>query len=168
MYHRPMHWIDERLAEDKALDNRNHKITSEAPQIFNDMWSYVAGDIEHARNKSLPIFVDGSPQKHTVGLTDLVSTIPGTREFYFTLSQDKHSIVVHGYVQITFRLLECRDGIVRPTDKHGNPVEYKDAARRILDPFLFPHLQGRKPDEGTKDLSPEEQDAWRRMQRNTP
>jgi hypothetical protein len=139
-----MSWIDERLAEEKARADKNESIISSADTVFNDMWSYVLGDVEEAKKKGKPLFTNGTQLDRIVKLDVATFSPSHPKELHIALSKDKHSIVISGEVSMKFNLDICPDGAVCPKDEQGKTVTYKEAAQRILDPFLFPESQPQK------------------------
>src|SRR5260370_10384757 len=98
MYYMPMHWIDERLAEDRELENRKAHIQAEAIKIYNALWSYIEADINHAntteRFQVLRIMVNGSKSLHDVIVRKPATSLP--KEFHFKLSSNMRTISVSG------------------------------------------------------------------------
>lgn len=139
-----MSWIDDRLAAEKAMAEKEQSICESAETVFNDMWSYILGDVEEAKKKGKPVFTNGTQLDRIVRLSVLTFSPSQPKELHIALSKDKHSIAVSGELRMKFELDICPDGTVCPKDEQGKTVSYKEAARRILDPFLFPKLQSTK------------------------
>lgn len=158
-----MDWINNRLAEEKALHERDASITSSAEQIYRDMWEHLLRAIEFAKSKGKPLFTNGSPLDRIVRLSSLSVPAKQPKEFHFALSKDRHSIVVSGEVSMTFKLGICSDNSVCPKDQNGNEVTYDEAAELILDPFLFPSLPRQKLDRKERPMSSDDQDSLARM-----
>jgi hypothetical protein len=144
MYHRTMNWIDDRLNEDKELHDREEAITTSAPTIYDDIWDCIVADVNYAYStKKIPLSTSGASYHRVVTMSDYSGE---AKKLHYKLSPDRRSIIVEGSNMVSgnFVLSVGRDGVVHPTNQHGDELTNAEMARRILDPFLFPHLQRRK------------------------
>jgi mannose-6-phosphate isomerase-like protein (cupin superfamily) len=137
-----MHWIDEQISEHKAREQRKSRIRSEAPKLFDALWSYILEDIKHANQTDhigvMQIITEGSPSQREMVIIKPASNEP--KEVRVHLSEDKHTIIVSGAVQVKFQLRPNLDGSVCLKDGRGQ-IDFKEASREILDPLIFPSLQ---------------------------
>jgi hypothetical protein len=138
-----MSWLDDRIKEDREREERLKLITDEASNMFDSLWKEIFEVIQEAKKKGFPIFTNGSEVQRVVNL----SVNPGPNEssrspkkITLKLAEDKLSISVSGAISLKFLLDVCPDMVV--CLKHdGNHISVQNAARMILDRFLFPHLQ---------------------------
>ena len=135
-YHQYMSWIDERLAERKALADRNRLLDEHAVSIYEAVWEEMMKVVEEAKTKGgLALFPNGGLQKRHI-----TWAVPSNdRTLNFTM-KDKRQIRASGTgVDLVFELDICDGGVV--CLKYGvSQVSEQEAARAILDPFLFPEL----------------------------
>jgi hypothetical protein len=138
-----MHWIEERLKEHNQRRERKRKIEDEAPRTYGALWNKVVEDIKIA-NQTAYIGVMQIMTEGNASLYDLSVLKPSTnrpRTANILLSEDRHSIVISGDVRMKFFVRVCQDGTVCLQDDSSTEIGVEEAARRILDPLLFPDLQ---------------------------
>ena len=119
------------------------QLPKSAPTIYDDIWKCIVTDVNYAYSKRIPLTTSGTSYHRVVALSDYSGD---AKKLHYKLSQDRHSIIVEGPSGVggKFVLFVGRDGVVHPTNEHGDELTNQEVARRILDPFLFPHLQRNK------------------------
>jgi hypothetical protein len=141
------HWIDERIQEHYEVESRKCKIETEAPKIFNALWTYILDDIRHANRTeyvgTLHLITQGNAALHDMEIIKPYS--PEPKRVKVTMSEDNHTINISGAVRYKFAFDLCRGDAVCLKDAEGNEIQLRAASRRILDPLLFPHLQAAQP-----------------------
>jgi hypothetical protein len=132
-----MTWIDDRLAQEKARRERWDLIKQHADAVYEALWTQIVEYVAEAKSKSLSVFTTGSVHDR------IVSTSPDARypdQLHVTMGKGR--IRAHGTgIDIEFLLDVCPDGVVC-LKLRGEPISTEAAAIRILDPLLFPNLQG--------------------------
>jgi len=136
-----MSWLDEKLAERKATQEKRALIQAEAVNIYQALWDEIVQITDEAKQKGFDVSRNGCLQDRIVRRS--VPPPLGRRtqrplEFHLVLSQDKTLIETTGDCEVQFFLDLCHDGIVCLRDKLGKEVTPQRAAISILDPFLFP------------------------------
>lgn len=133
-----MSWIEDRLAQRRQRRSRDSLIASNAEKIYNDLWREVFGLVEVAQDRGIDLIPNGSPYERTVTLPDPPNAEP--RVLTISLNKAVQLISVSG-LKSNFNLQfdVCSDN--RVCLKHGDAeVLLDDAARQILDPFIFPEF----------------------------
>ena len=136
-----MTWIESRMADLEALRQRNAIIREHAAAIYDALWGTIVEHLDEAKNKGFAVSTNGALQKRTVKLAK--QNLSGDKfQFDLRLVDSKTQISAQGdRVKFMFDLDVCPDGVV--CLKHERQViSVEDAAVRVLDPFLFPQLQG--------------------------
>jgi hypothetical protein len=131
-----MSWIDERLAERQALVERNRLLDDHAVQVYAAVWKEMMTFVEEAKTKGFSnLLTNGSVQNRR-----LILAVPGNDKTLSVTMTDKRIIRAScSGKESRFELDVCDGGIV--CLRHdGEQVTEQEAARRILDPFLFPDL----------------------------
>jgi hypothetical protein len=149
------HWIDERLAEVRAREDRENKIRNNATAILDALWECLVADIAFANQTEL-----GEKQVQTAGnnatreLQIVRHHVPRAQSqaVSIRLTRDLHTIEVAGGPFLFFRIGVSDDGTVGLFDQGGDRVELAEASRRILEPFLFPDLH--RPQENHCSTTP--------------
>ncbi len=134
-----MSWIDDRLTEQKALKERKALIAEHAIPIYEALWDKITEYVEEAKARSSPLITNGSLQNRSV-----ISVPPGDgnqKTDQFRLVLEKESIVARGTRELNFefRLDVCPDRVVC-LKLNKEEISVDDAAKEILDKFLFPDL----------------------------
>jgi hypothetical protein len=142
-----MGWIDERLTQRKALSERNRLLDEHAAEIYAAVWKEMMAFVEEAKSKGfVDLLANGTAQNRRL----ILGTPENSRTLTLTMT-DKRAIRAGS---LSFELDICDGGIV--CLKHdGEQVSERDAARLILDPFLFPELNpavGKKSVYATRGL----------------
>jgi len=127
-----MSWIDERLAQRKALNERNQLLDEHAAEIYAAIWKEMMTFVEEAKSKG---FTDLLPNGTAQNRRLILGNPDHNRTIMLTMTDKR---VIRGG-SLSFELDICDGGIV--CLKHdGEQVSERDAARLILDPFLFPEF----------------------------
>lgn len=143
-----MTWIDDRLAERDRRNERAERILSRAEEIFANLWKEIKHCVDEAKSKQLPVSANGSPYERVILIPDPiqpprafgeeVSRSSVSKRLHVKLEKDTSKITVSGPPhEITID--ECEDNVVC-LKINSKPISLPDAARAILDPFLFPEL----------------------------
>lgn len=136
-----MSWIDDRLAERKVLEERNHLLDDHAVDIYTAVWKEMMTFVEEAKTKGFSnLLPNGSVQNRRI-----ILAVHGNDEaLSLTMSNKRIIRASLPGKELLFDLDVCDGGIV--CLKHdGEQVNEQEAARRILDPFLFPDLPAPQP-----------------------
>jgi hypothetical protein len=131
-----MSWIDERLAERKALAEYNRLLDDHAVGIYTAVWNEMMTFVEEAKTKGFAnLLTNGSLQNRR-----LILAVPGNDKTLSLTMTDKRTIRANSPgKEVRFDLDICDGGIV--CLKHADEqVSEQEAAKLILDPFLFPDL----------------------------
>jgi hypothetical protein len=131
-----MHWIDERIRESQEHADREMQIANEQARIYEDLSRQIKQDTDRANKAGgFSVKITGNAALH-----DRTIECDG-RKFNLKLDSDTHAISAFGdNIEFIVVLGICGNGGVCLKDASGNEVLIPDAARMILDPFLFPHL----------------------------
>ncbi len=142
-----MSWIDDRLAERDRRNERAELILSHAEEIFVNLWKEIKRCVEEAKSKGLHVSANGSPNEHVTLIPDPiqpprafgeeVSRSPVSKRLRVKLEKDAEITVDGPPHKIAIDV--CEDNAVC-LKINGKPISLPNAARAILDPFLFPEL----------------------------
>ena len=142
-----MSWIDERVQQRRRLAERNKAVAEAAEVLFNDLWQEITAQAKEAQEKSVAVGTDGSAHERIVWAPNVASLAQpmNRRELKISLRKEIEQISVSGTeFSMNLSVAVGEDGVV--CLKHnGEPVLIQEAARLILDQFLFPELQPKKP-----------------------
>jgi hypothetical protein len=138
LYYEDMNWIDDRLAEDQLRGANNASIREAAPKIYAEFLDCIKADVNQAFKKKVRLSMGGHEANPVVKLELPDGTV---RTLNCSFRSDKPSIVCSGSIDREFAFTVEADGLVGLTDEQGNRITSAEAARAILDPFMFPHLQ---------------------------
>ena len=142
-----MSWIDERVEQRRRLVERNKAVAEGAEVLFNDLWQEITAQAKEAQEKSVAVGTDGSAHERIVWAPNVASLAQpmNRRELKISLRKEIEQISVSGTeFSMNLSVAVGEDGVV--CLKHnGKPVLIQEAARLILDQFLFPELQPKKP-----------------------
>jgi hypothetical protein len=141
-----MSWLDDRIAEHKAIEARRKEIADNAHHVYSALWKEITEITEEPSAKLAGVYTNGAAYDRLVCLPN-PPTRPGFQarsgpQLHIKLADDKQSISVSGtdrYPTITFTLDVCQDGVVC-LKFDGAEFSYPDAAIKIVDPLLFPNL----------------------------
>ena len=141
-----MSWIDERVQQRRRLAERNKAVAEGAEVLFNDLWEEITAQAKEAHEKFVAVGIDGSAHEKIVWAPNVSSLAQPTnrRELKINLRKEVEQISVSGTeFSMNLSVAVGEDGVV--CLKHnGEPVLIQEAARLILDQFLFPELQTKK------------------------
>jgi len=134
-------WIERRMADLEEFRKRKSAIRERAVDIYEALWKEITGHVEEAERKGFAISTNGALRKRSVLLEK--KNKPGQFfELEIILVDAKDRIRATGdRVDFFLDLDLCPDGVVC-LKLTGNQISVEDAAIRVLDPFLFPELQG--------------------------
>ncbi|MGD0129169.1 MAG: hypothetical protein ABSF46_27910 [Terriglobia bacterium] len=142
-----MSWIDERVQQRRRLAERNKAVAEAAEVLFNDLWQEITAQAKEAQEKSVAVGTDGSAHERIVWAPNVASLAQpmNRRELKISLRKEIEQISVSGTeFSMNLSVAVGEDGVV--CLKHnGEPVLIQEAARLILDQFLFPEFQTKKP-----------------------
>ena len=142
-----MSWIDERVEQRRKLTERNRAVAEGAEVLFKALWEEISLQTKEAHEKSVPCGINGSGHERIVWTPNVSSLAQPTnrRELKINLLKEREQISVSGTEFSLILSIDVGvDGVV--CLKHnGKPVLMQEAARLILDQFLFPDLQPKKP-----------------------
>ena len=142
-----MSWIDERVQQRRRLAERNKAVAEAAEVLFNDLWQEITAQAKEAQEKSVAVGTDGSAHERIVWAPNVASLAQpmNRRELKISLRKEIEQISVSGTeFSMNLSVAVGEDGVV--CLKHnGTPVLIQEAARLILDQFLFPEFQTKKP-----------------------
>ncbi len=138
-----MTWFERRLADLEAHKQRLALIKQNAPAIYEQVWTEVVGHVKEAKSKGWPVDTNGEPRKRAVMLQKQNKS--GDWLLKVILADGKERIRVKGDhgIDFHFALDVCEDGVVC-LKLDGSCISVESAAEAILDPFLFPQIQGRE------------------------
>jgi hypothetical protein len=142
-----MSWIDERVEQRRRLVERNKAVAEGAEVLFNDLWEEITAQAKEAHEKFVAVGIDGSAHEKIVWAPNVSSLAQPTnrRELKINLHKEREQISISGTEFSMILTIEvCEDGVVC-LKYNGKPVLIQEAARLILDQFLFPELQAKKP-----------------------
>lgn len=141
-----MSFIDDAIAQRKALKERALQISAHGEKIFADMWTRMGGYIDEARRKNpeeFHISTNGSLFDRIVEsqIIPAGATEMHREKFNLTLDAREEQITAKGdgKVNFTFNLDICQDGVVCLKFKN-EPIGTDDAVVKILRRFFFPDL----------------------------
>ena len=138
-----MGWIDERMEQHRRLMERNRFVADSAESLFDELWKEIAARTKEAHDKGLPAGTDGSAYERIVwaSVVPRLSQATNRRELRINLHKQLEDISVTGSdFSLNLSIDVCEDGVI--CLKHnGKRILIPEAARLILDPFLFPELQ---------------------------
>ena len=135
VYHQYMSWIDERLAERKALAERNRLLDDHAVSIYTAVWDEMMKLVEEAKTKGFALFPRGTLQKRHI----LWAVPSNDRTLNFTMVDKRQICATGDGVDLLFELDICDGGVVCLKHK-STQVSEQETTRLILDPCLFPEL----------------------------
>ena len=143
-----MSWIDERVEQRRRLAERNKAVGEGAEVLYRDLWEEITAQTKEAQEKSVAVGTNnGSAHERIVWAPNVASLAQpmNRRELKISLRKEIEQISVSGTeFSMNLSVAVGEDGVV--CLKHnGEPVLIQEAARLILDQFLFPEFQTKKP-----------------------
>jgi len=144
-------WIDDRLAERQKRNEHEQLIADYAEKIFNDLWGEIKRSVEEAKTKQIPVYTNDAPYERAVflsvtGLTRHAQVFgeqasqqqSPPKRLDIKLAKDNSGITISGPPgKLSFDVCEDKVVCLKCGEKQ---ISIHDAARAILDPFLFPEL----------------------------
>lgn len=132
-----MGWLDERMAQSKALRECEKNIWDNAPGLFNAIWDSIVALVEDAKKRGFVLVTNGGPYDRVVRLPQT----PGEPlELRITLSSSRTKITVLApNMSMDLPIDLCADGVAC-VKLDGLEASLEDVAIRALDPLLFPEL----------------------------
>jgi hypothetical protein len=136
-----MSWIDDRLSEKKALEERSMRIYSEAPRIHGELWKEIVVQINEAKGKGFEKILMMQPEEILLPVNpEAGQTSAAPRTLSLHLKRDHTAITAKISGTELALPLEVESG--RVVMKHeGKTLSVQNAAVVILDRFLFPDLK---------------------------
>lgn len=138
-----MSWIDERVEQRRRLTERNKAVAEGAEVLFHDLWEEIAAQTKEAHDKFVQVGTNGSAYERIVWTPNVPSLAQPTnrRELRINLHKEREEISISATeFSLNLSIDVCEDGVI--CLKHnGKRVLIQEAARLILDQFLFPELQ---------------------------
>jgi len=125
-----MHWKNEKYDQFQKQEAERMKVIQNAESIYKGLWDAIQSNVREAKTASIFLKPNGAPLHHTISLNTL--------ELKIDLSEDKHSIVTSsdsGKVQLHL-IVRSEDEPVS-LEHQGKSVTYTEAARLVMEPFLF-------------------------------
>jgi hypothetical protein len=139
-----MTWIDRRMADLESWKKRNATIRDHALEVYEGLWDEIVEHVNEAKEKGFRVSTNGAPRKRVISL-EKQNKSGQHFELQVMLIDTKDRIRVTGEhlyrIELSLDLDICPDGVVC-LKLAGKRISIEDAAISILDPFLFPQLQG--------------------------
>ena len=142
-----MSWIDERVEQRRRLAERNKALAEGAEVLFNNLWEEITAQAKEAQEKSVAVgTTNGSVHERLVWAPNVSSLAQPTnrRELKISLRKEREQIAVSGTEFSMILSIDVGEDGVVCLKHNGKPVLIQEAARLILDQFLFPELQTKK------------------------
>jgi hypothetical protein len=142
-----MSWVDDRLDNQKRSEKERALISIHAEKVYNDLWKEISDRVDDAKKRGKPAETNGSPYERTVlmGAGNIYQTRPeDSRQLTITLARTEGKIIAldSDGNSLDIELMVSEGDIVRP--KHqGRTLTIPEAAKLILEPFLFPPMPNR-------------------------
>lgn len=135
-----MSWVDDRSDEESKAKEDRAKIALYGEKLYEELWKEITNRVEDARNHNLPYSTNGSAYERTIS-----RNTPGNRPFKelgrMTVSLDREEwkiLVESDERSLSIDMALCKDEVV--CLKHeGRALSVPEAARLVLEPFIFPH-----------------------------
>jgi hypothetical protein len=138
-------WIESRLAAHQKSVDDLRTIWSGSEILFTHLWEEIVELAKFAESKDMRISTNGSPHERTVlmGMYPVGNQSSAhPRALKIALKQDRRKISASSDAgNIEFSVAVCDDGVICLKDDLF-PVSTRDAARKIMEPFLF---EGKSP-----------------------
>jgi hypothetical protein len=148
------HWIKERLAQRREIALRQSRIRAEALATYQALVGQLEEDIQLANQEEgfdHKIMIEGNKMRQDLCFR---WAAPDSRAFQVLLSRQLDEIYIRGSIHFTFSLDMCKSGAICLRDEHGHEIPtVGEAARRILEPFLFPEFSAPINQVGTNTCS---------------
>lgn len=141
-----MTWIDDRLAQRQAEQERQRKIFAGSEPLFRGLWTEIEALATEASGKGFKLWLEGSDvlgrSSFEHRITMATATPGGPADLTISVNREKGLIVAKGdNVNVRFTVDIGEDGNVCLKRADGKEVSLITAAIDVLDPFLFPDLR---------------------------
>ena len=135
-----MEWLERRITE--LQEAKDHKVLLEgtADEVFANLWTEVKAVVSVALQQRISLETNGKPLARVVRMITaraINSAIPESRELVIKLAEHSRWITAESDAgKDSFFLSVDSDGVVF-LKFHDQPISAKDAAKEIMDAFLF-------------------------------
>jgi hypothetical protein len=128
-------WLNKRFDEHEKASDDKRDVVADAENVYGEVWKAVQKVVQEANTRHAGLTLNGYPLKYNV--------LMGSRKLSITLAEDKCSIIAQpsDASPVTLSIRVWGDGTVC-IKNNGEPLSYADAARAIMEPFLF---EGQSP-----------------------
>jgi hypothetical protein len=161
-----MSWPDERIKEQQRADERDQKIRTDAPKLYEWLWKEILKWVKEAEGH-FALRTDADGYRRTIshfGKSAPMTSPPsigGPKELVARVSvelpDDMRAIIVNGLKKpLSFRIGVRRDNGLCLTRNGGKEILPPKAALLIVDSMLFPNLPP-LADENEAQIIPEDQ-----------
>jgi hypothetical protein len=144
-----MDWIDEAFAKLERIESGQY--ASDSAALFQNLWKEIVRQVEKINAKGRRLFTNGAANSRVVATSPpfknnshlpIPEDFPKREECRITLSGEKISVESQPSqrVNLTFDIAEKSDHVLYLI-LNGQEIEPRDAAGRILKPFVFPELK---------------------------
>jgi hypothetical protein len=131
-----MTWIDDCLAKRKVLEDREGTIRTFGERSYDELWDVISKFVVEAKNKGMmPVHTNGSPRRRIIRF----NCVPSPRELRLDLDEGCSGISISGSSISRIKIGAGTDNVTF-LERDGEKISAQDAARLILQPFLFPDL----------------------------
>ena len=138
-----MSWINDRIEQRKKLIERNNAIANNGESLFGELWGSIKACVAEGKAIGLAIETNGTSLERIVA-TCTPPDMHKRKELRIKLDKYGEKVTIsEPDRQIEFLIDVCDDGVIC-LKLDGKQVSIHEAARLILDPFLFPDLQAIK------------------------
>lgn len=138
-----MSWVDDRINDQRRSADDLALIRQKSETVYGELWNEISNRVADARSGGMTVTINGSDYARAVlvgGDANIYRTRPyESRQLTITLDKADGKIVAtdSGGESRELPLGVDKGNIVRPTYE-GKPLTIPDAAKMILEPFLFP------------------------------
>lgn len=125
-----MEWLDQRFENYHKAAKDRRTIRETGDDVYTEVWKEIQEVVRAARKRGIDLQINGLPLHHTVRM--------GEHLLKIDLDKDKESITGEsfGKTMVVLRfVLDAENAVF--IENSGDPVSYAEAARRIMEPFLF-------------------------------
>lgn len=145
-----MGWIHNRRLEQQRRHEEWALIEQEAEAVYNLLWEELQVSVKEAREEGFDLGTNGAPWERVIAWRGKPSDrepVVYQKELRIRLNKAAGSIVASGYrngTAVDLKLVVGSDNVVGLSIQDGR-VTMAQAARLILEPFLFPSGLGVEP-----------------------
>lgn len=138
-------WIDSKLDAHHKSFSEVQTIRNGADELYEHLWKEVVALSQYAATKGMRTFTNGTAYERVVAMSLMPTTdqqVTTPRKLKLALPEDRRKIIASwDSEKIEFALGVYPDGVL--VIKRGEaPVSPKEAAKLIMEPFLF---EGKSP-----------------------